>query len=215
MMHAATDLRHLQKAAIRQLANIQARLVAGSRLSVKEAERVAALCLIDAQSTWSLFVRSFFVSCTLGARRVGGGRTSTSVPGIKTAADAIKFATFAIKPSVKTKKGSIGPLDEPPWHLGWVLPRLARDAGLSNTAQVVAAYSIPGRALEDLPKARNFFAHRSHKTADVLRALAPQYGLPGSIRAGALPVQLHPKRQGMIASGWVAELSAMVKLLPI
>lgn len=77
-----------------------------------------ALCLIDAQSGWSGFVRSFFVSCFIGAARGGGGHLKTTASGPHTPADAIKWASIAMNPSLKRKK-KIGPLDEPPWHMAF------------------------------------------------------------------------------------------------
>lgn len=94
------------------------------------------------------------------------------------------------------------------------LPRLAQLAKLSNEPEILDAYAVPGPALDDLPKARNFYAHRSHHTANVLKTLAPKYGLAATVRAGEIPVQPHPAKPGSIAANWVAQIAAMVKLLP-
>ncbi len=209
-MRAVTDLARLEHAARRRLGRLEALLVKCQMPPASGQERDIALCLIEAQSTWSQFVRHFFVSCVLGARRIGGTRTGVTVAGLHTTEDVIKWASAVIKPATKGKK-ALGPLDEPPWHLGWVLPRLAQKVGLSNEPQIISGFAIPARALDDLPIARNFFAHRSHVTAADLQAIAPRYGLTGSIRAGVLPGYPDPRRPYSIAAGWVAELRAVVR----
>jgi hypothetical protein len=213
-MRAVTDLARLEHAATKRLAILEARLRKCHMPPTSADERDIALCVIDAQSTWSQFVRHFFVSCVLGARRISGSRTTVTVGGLHTPDDVIKFAVHAIKPSKKTKK-ALGPLDEPPWHKGWVLLRLAPLVGLSNGVQVVSAFSIPARALDDLTIARNFFAHRSRGTAAELQALAPRYGLASSTRAGVLPGYPDPKRPYSIAAGWLAELRAIVRHIAV
>ena len=209
-MHTVGNLAQLERAATRRLANIEARLLRYDIPPTSEQERGVALCLIDAQSTWSQFARFFFVSSVLGARRGGGAYTTVTVGGLHTAEDAITFAILTFSPKRK-KRSKFRPLDEPPWHKGSILPRLAQAVGLSNQAQVNLAFSIQARALEDLPIARNFFAHRSRDTAALLEAIAPRYGLPDSTRAGALPGHLDPRRPHSIAAGWVAELRAIVR----
>lgn len=80
----------------RRLARVQARVLKCCIPPDNEAQRDLALCIIDAQNTWSLFRRFFFISCMLGARRYGGGRTTTMASGINTAEDAIRFAVLTL-----------------------------------------------------------------------------------------------------------------------
>lgn len=212
-MNCSNDLEKVVQAALRQLSAIEVRL-AKTGLDPKSAERNVALCLIDAQSTWSLFVRCFFASSFMGAARGGGGHVSTTAPGPYTPADAIAWASVALNPKLAGRR-KIGPLDEPRWHLPFVLPRLAGLAGLSNQPQILVAYAVPGPAFDDMPKARNFFAHRSRHTAATLKTIAPAYGLPATMRAGEIPGSPHPRRPGTIASTWVDQIASTVKLLPI
>ena len=212
-MNASDDLDKVVRSALHQLSAIEARL-ARTGLSPKEAERNVGLCLIDTQSAWSLFVRSFFISCYFGAKRGGGGRVTTTRPAPHMPADSIRWASLRLNPTLATRRRPIGPLDEPRWHMPWVLPRLAQDAGFSNLPQVHVAFAVPGHALDDLPKARIFYAHRSHHTAISLKSLIPKYGLPANIRAGEIPGHPHPARPGSVAEYWVAQIIAMVRLLP-
>ena len=212
-MRVVGDLARLQGVGIRQLSGIQYRLRQCGPAWSKDRERIVALCLIDAQSTWSLFVRHFFLSCVLGGRLVSGVRPTMSATNISTPESAILFAIKTIYPRKQPKKKP-GPLDEPPWHLPWVLPRLAASAGLSNQSQILKALAVPGRALDDLPKARNFFAHRSQRTAKEVRAMARNYRLPGSMKPGELPCSAYPNRPYSIAYAWVAQIRATIRLLP-
>ena len=212
-MNASNDLDKVVRAALHQLSAIEARL-AKAGLGPKDAERNVALCLLDTQSAWSLFVRSFFISCYFGAKRGGGGYVATTRPAPHTPADAIRWASLHLNPTLATRRRPIGPLDEPRWHMPWVLPRLAQDAGFSNLPQIHVAFAVRGPAFDDLPKARNFYAHRSHHTADALKVLAPKYGLPANIRAGEIPGHPHAARPGSIAEYWVAQIIATVRLLP-
>ena len=212
-MRVVTDLARLQGAGLRQVSGLQYRLKRCGLTWSKESERVVALCLIDAQSTWSLFVRQFLLSCLLGGRLLSGVRPTTSTSGITTPDAAILFAIKAISPEKQLKKKP-GPFDEPRWHLPWVLPRLASSAGLSNYTQIVSALAIPGRAFDDLPKARNFFAHRSQNTANDLRAIATKYHLARSVKPGELPCNAYPNRPYSIAYAWVTQIKATIRLLP-
>ena len=212
-MRVVTDLARLQSVGLRQLSGIQYRLQQCGWTWSKDGERVVALCLIDAQSTWSLFVRHFFLSCLLGGRLVSGVRPTTSTSGISTPDAAILFAIREIYPKKPPKKKP-GPLEEPPWHLPWVLPRLASSAGLSNQTQILRALAVPGRAFEDLPKARNFFAHRSQTTAKQVRSIATNYHLARSVKPGELPCNAYRSRPYSIAYAWVTQIKATIRLLP-
>ena len=211
-MTHAEDLDKVVRAALKQLLGIEARL-ATPGLAAKAAERNVALCLLDAQSTWSLFVRSFFISCFIGAKRGGGSRVTITAPGPRTPTDAIRWAAVTNDPRL-AHRARIGPLDEPRWHLGNTLLRLAQSGGFSNEPQIQIAFSVPGPAFDDLPKVRNFYAHRSQHTAKTAKTLLKKYGLPATLRAGEIAGHPHVTRPGSIAEYWVAQIISTVRLLP-
>ena len=212
-MRIVTDLAHLQRAGLRQLSGIQHRLQQCGLTWSKDRERVVALCLIDAQSAWSLFVRQFFISCLLGGRLVSGVRPTASTSSVTTSDAAIRYAISVAYPKrrLRTKPR---PLDEPRWHLPSVLLQLASSARLSNRAQIVSALAIPGRAFDDLPRARNFFAHRSQRTAKELMSIAAKYHLGAHVRPGELPCNAYLNRRYSIAYAWVTQVKATIRLLP-
>lgn len=208
-MRPRLHLGALQRPAMRKLLGIRDKLgghaIPPSRVEARE----MALCIIEAQNTWGMFVRFFFVSCMLGAKTLGGARVKQSVGPMASEADAVAFARRILPGPLAT-----GPLSEPQWHSGKVLLRLAAAARLSNESQIQVAYSVVGRALEDLPKARNFFAHRSKHSARILEALRSQYALPKGTRPGLIPAQRHPSEPYSIARAWCEELIHRMRLLP-
>lgn len=199
----------LQRPAMRRMAGIRSRLAAHSIPPSPSEARELALCVIEAQNTWAMFVRYFYVSCMLGARTISGARVTQTVGGVNSEADAIAFAKSVVKGLTED-----GPLSEPQWHTSTTLLPIASSAGLSNEQQIRVAYSVVGRALNDLPKARNFFAHRSQGTALVLVGLQKRYGLSKDTKPGLIPAQRHPTEQHTIAHAWVEELIHRVRLLP-
>ncbi|MDP1570826.1 MAG: hypothetical protein Q8L86_12580 [Vicinamibacterales bacterium] len=211
-MTHAEDLDKVVRAALHQLTAIEARLTTPG-LAAKAAERNVALCLIDAQSTWGLFFRAFFISSFIGAKRGGGGRVTITAPGSRSPTDAIRWAAVANNARL-AGQARIAPLDEPRWHQPNTLLRLAQRAGFSNAPQIQVAFGVPGRAFEDLPKARNFYAHRSHHTANQVKALIGRYGLPAKIRAGEIAGHPHMTRPGSIAEYWLAQVIATIRLMP-
>lgn len=212
-MRVVTDIARLQGVGLRQVSGIQYRLQQCGVTWSKDNERVVALCLIDAHNTWSFFVRHFFLSCLLGGRLVSGVRPTTSTSGISTPDAAIQFAIKVVSPK-KRPRQKPGPGDEPRWHLPAILLKLAEGADLSNHTQIVNALAVPGRAFEDLPLARNFFAHRSQRTAKGVRAIATKYRLARSVRPGELPCNAYLNRPYSIAYAWVTQIKAAIRLLP-
>ena len=215
-MRTTTDLVKLQRTANRRFVLLQQRLIALRTPLSSLQQRELAITLIDAQNTWQLFVKYFFISSAIGARRASGQRAHAGIPGILTQGDAIAFAIKETRYQIYLKKGATGaykPLDEPGWHLSWVLPKLARAAKLSNETQVLSAWSIPGQAIDHLLTARNFFAHRARHTALDLALLSRVYHVPASTRPALVPGEPHPSSQFSIAFMWVAQLRSMVRLL--
>jgi hypothetical protein len=215
-MHATSDLAKLHESADHRFVILQQRLESlGLPLSPAD-QRELAITLIDAQNTWQLFIKFLFISSAIGARRASGKRARAGVPGITSPSDAIAFAIKETRYEIykrKSAKGVFRPLDEPGWHLSWVLPKLARAAKLSNESQILVAWAVPGQAIDHLLVARNFFAHRAQHTASDLALLASVYRVPTSIRPALLPAEPHPSSPFSIAFVWLAQLRSMVRLL--
>ena len=86
---------------------------------------------------------------------------------------------------------------------------------LSNLAQLTAALALPYAVIDDLPTARNFYAHRNPETAAKIKRKMARY---------VMPTQAHPTdvlrrsvlgRPVSVLEEWLEELddvvSAMVK----
>ena len=209
-MRPRLHLGALQRPAMRRLLGIRARLAAHAIPPSLSEARELALCVIEAQNAWAMYMRYFFVSCMLGAKTVHGARITQAVGEIASELEAITYAKTIVPGSMPT-----GPMSEPQWHSSKTMLTLADKAQLSNLTQIQVAYSVVGRALDDLPKARNFFAHRSMHSAMVLGGVRKRYGLPKTVRPGLIPAQRHPTEPHTIAHAWVEELIRRMKLLPM
>ncbi|MFI5396214.1 MAG: hypothetical protein ACHQ9S_11845 [Candidatus Binatia bacterium] len=135
--------------------------------------------------------------------------------------DVINFAAAALAgPSKSPSKAAkprkiktLKPIEEPPWHVPQILLTLSGRANLSNQTQISTALAVPGRSLDDLRTARNFFAHRSYVTADKVRAMAIRIGLPKAPRAAILLAERQPGKPYSILSGWLADMRSITRLM--
>lgn len=208
-MRPRRNLGILGRRALRRLRTVYARLDDHTIPPSAAQERDLALCLIDAQNIWAGFVRHFFISCLFGATTATGARVRNGIGAFASEGAAVDYAKTVVKGLTED-----GPLSEPQWHQSSVLTKLAAAASLSNAQQIGVAYSVVGRALEDLPKARNFYAHRSRHSAKVLIGLRTSYEIPSAVRPALIPAQRHPKVPHTIAREWVAELIRRIALMP-
>lgn len=216
-MRPSRDLEKLAAVAENRLGQmLHAVSVAASRAD-KAAQRCVVAEIIDAQNLWQHFVRSFFISAYTGGKCASGVHCLVLNSTAGQYADPIEFAIATTNPKTysqkKTKGIAFSFRDEPPWHLEWVLPRLAQAAGLSNHSSIVSAFSVPGRAVADLPTIRNYYAHRSERTAVLVRGLAPAYLYPKDTKPSVLPLLPHPTIGASIGEVWLIQLRNMARLL--
>jgi hypothetical protein len=210
------DLRKLVGTANRRLGQLVMRVSSCSAPPSKEDERTIALATIDLFNLWGLFARHFFISSAIGSRRVGGGHTRALVRKFLDSADVVDFSVLHLDPRRRPRrKGGWGPHEEPPWFQPGVLLKLCSAARISNEAQVVLALSVKARSMEDLPVARNFFAHRSELTASGVRRMASKYTLSHSLKPAVLLGSRPPGRPDTVLASWLAEIRYVVNLLPI
>lgn len=122
--------------------------------------------VIELQTAYSNFARSYFLSCAL---------TPTTRSGVKiTCHQSITNFIDAIDASMKACKNRVWvnargnknwtQRDEPSWHQPNVLIDCCQEIGCSNQANITLAFSVPTSVFEDLTKFRNFFAHRNKST---------------------------------------------------
>lgn len=178
-MRRVSSLPRLHRAVLQRVLVLRG-LVGRAQQLVPSAQREAliAFATIELHNTWSLFVRSFYVSCACGAYNGRGHRITATTRRVRSANDAIDLAV-----RVKKKLPLVGPPrawdwnDEPTWHNSSIVVSVAASAGLTNLAEIQAVYSTRDLVFADLPTFRHFFAHRSGSTMRDACARAIPYGI--------------------------------------
>jgi len=137
--------------------------------------------VIELQSTWSNFVRAYYLSCAYGTRSASGVRIRLAVGRVANEDDAMGLAVKYRNPEARPNRdGKWSRRDEPKWYAGSMVSFLRRQ-GISNLEKVESAYSLPGNTLVDLIVVRNYFAHRSWQTEAAAQGVARSHGVPGSL----------------------------------
>ncbi len=213
-MRAVLDLVKLQHAAVRRLLVLKL-LADGFKCPIAaEHDRIVSFAVIECLHLWASFSRSFYLSCFLKARRTSGARVAISTSGIKSTSNAIDFSIRQLKPRLASKKSAPWhPLDEPTWRKPGTLLELFNAGGASNLAQVQAAFGMPTTVFDDLPRARNFFAHRSEYTAKESRFVASNLGVNANLRPSEVLCTFRAGRPQNVLCDWIDDLRIVVELI--
>lgn len=211
-MRPTRRLEKLQFNASRRLLILKT-LVDGFRLPIdSEHDRVVAFVAIEALNLWTLFSRSFYLSCILHAKRSNGVPVQIIPLGIKTQSDAIAFAIRQMRPK---KKGS-GPWtywDEPVWRDPNTLLKLLQASGASNLAQVQAGFAYQTSVFKELPTIRNFFAHRNEDTNAETVSVARNVGVSTKLRPSEIMCSNSPGRPQNVICDWLDDMRHVVNLV--
>jgi hypothetical protein len=178
-----------------------------------DARRVSVLTFVsvDLHNTCAAFLRGYFLSSATSAW-LGSGQRVTCSQSFGSQRDALTFAVKRVR-----KASGNGPWrrqEEPRWHDTAIFLRLMNAAGCSNAADVNAAWSVGTTALEDLTKARHYFAHRNDQTASGLRGLSTRYGVVTPSRPESLLVMKGAGRPQSVIEDWVDDLQTVFSLMP-
>ena len=172
----------------------------------RESDRIASHICIETLNLLAEFNRSYYLLALQRSQTRSGNLHSTMFPR----GTSIEFALRSInmlrrRSAVKTLRR----IDEPSWHTKSVFLKIVRLSKVSSEPQVVAAVSLRIRVLEDLPVARNFFAHRNEETAQKCCRLGGHYMLPSTHPSVMLasPLRGRPVR---LLEDWIAELEIFV-----
>jgi hypothetical protein len=154
---------------IRQLESIAAQ-VAGK--SGQDIDRAVAFVTIESLSAWAGFTREFYLSCVLlQPKTISGAHVFHNVSSIVDERSALIHSITVLK-GLPSRAIRIAPRDEPVWHEKRTLPNLSKSLSFSNDQSVVAGFSYQMMFFDELPTARNFYAHRSQGTAEKVLYLA-------------------------------------------
>lgn len=147
-----------------------------------EVDALITAAVIDAQGSWSSFLRAYYVSSIYSATCANLRVSNTAALSTENAALRAAFSVYHRRPftgSVFTKR------DDPPWHDLKFYKKLFAYVGASNAPKVTNAFSYTTNYLSLLPTARNFYAHRCDETLKKLQQLP--------IKVGFIAVKkLHP-----------------------
>lgn len=143
---------------------------------------VITYVVVETLSLWQVFCRTYYLSCILGnARTAMGNQVLHSYQRDLNENDAIRESIRIVKPAMYVKlppSDSVAPHFEPDWHNKGVLSKLANELEFSHAECIVEAFSYQTRVMDDLPPIRNFYAHRSKKSAIVVKNIAANiYGV--------------------------------------
>jgi hypothetical protein len=209
-MRPVSQLSKLKAVATRRGRRLK-RLVDALSLPINaEVDRVVAFATIETLNLWGSFLRAFYISCFLGARRPLGGRVKIVVPCPRTAVEALTFAMATIKakpmpPSARRY--------EPAWHDHNNILKLFTACNASNLPEVQAAFSYSTTMFVELPVMRNFFAHRNGDTAGSARDVARKLGLSVALRPSEILCSRGPGRPQNVLADWLDDFSLVADLL--
>ncbi len=211
-MSPVRQLARLQRLAAKRLVMLRTLVEQCDLPSTRKHDPIVSYATIEALNLWTEFVRCYYLSCVLSARRTNGVRVRIFTTGVRTAEDAINFAISRLKPTLK-KARPWRRRDEPSWHDPNTLLRLSEALGYSNLAEVRAAFAYPTRAFHDLPTVRNFFAHRNEETARKAVNIARSYGLSTLLRPSDILVSVSPGRPQSVLGDWLDDIRHVIELL--
>ena len=210
-MHRTRELLKLRKAFAKRLARLERRLaLAAANTNKPERDFAVAYVTIETLNAWSLFSRSFYLSCAIGALTQRGRRVNITAA----TTDFIGHAVVQYKRwATPNAAGIWHRRDEPAWHDPNVLMQLCQSLGCSIQTEIEAAFSLRQRVFNDLPVCRNFFAHRNESTSLAARNIAPRYVLPTFLSPSELLLSIGPGTATSMILGWIDELNVTAEFL--
>jgi hypothetical protein len=176
--------------------------------SVLSEQRLQIECTsiaLNLQNAWGNFLRAYLISCCLGTISERGNYFFNGA-GITTEEDALGMMIKRLRPTAKiSAAGKWNPQDEPSWHAVDKVVLLSSALALSNDAFISTAFSTGSTAYSDLPKVRNYFAHRNQHSLDVAMTRAPSYGVSRLAKPSEF-ILFHPtKRAPSVIEDWTLE----------
>lgn len=170
----------------------------------------AAFVSIDGLNLWSEFARSYLRFALRHDETRSGVPITTGFPRGTTLEQALVQIPSVLR---RPPGATLTRLHEPAWHSRRSYLKTARLAGLSTLAQVEAALALPLRFTEDLPVARNFFAHKNSETAEKVRNLARRYSMARVKHPCDLVLGVAPGRPVVVLEDWLAEIEMVIEIM--
>jgi hypothetical protein len=172
--------------------------------------------VINTLNTWSLFNRTYYICCLLGAWRRNGTFVSSSITASAISVnDAIGYSILHFKTkAVPLSSGNWDTRDEPTWHDSNTLIALATKYAFSNLADIQTAYSFGFTAHKNLVVFRNYYAHRNRGTKERAQNVAAQYGIRTNQHPSDILLDYPLSTPGSsLLQIWLGELQHTIALL--
>jgi hypothetical protein len=215
-MTPTRDLLRLQKSVARFLGRLRRDGIAATALPVLSVpgRTVIARLTIELLNAWSNFVRAYYLSSAFAPKGSKGNRIIAATRGL-TEVDTIGAAMATLKPWVATPAPG-RPWDrraEPTWHEVNTILKLSSALHFSNESHIGAALSMGFRVFDDLPRFRNYFAHRNAHTQGVAQRIAPNYGVSPVLRPWDMLASRATGRPQAVILDWIDDVEQTVELL--
>lgn len=211
-MQRTKRLRKLRMALKWRLYRLEKRLKSVSAATDRpDRDMAVAYVAVEALNAWTMFSRSFYLSCALGTvternRRV----TITALP----TADHMGLAITQFKKSAKPNTaGQWHRRDEPAWHDPNVLMTACKNLGCSIQPHLEASFTLQQNVFNDLPVCRNFFAHRNESSSRAARNIAPRYTLPTYLSPCDLLLAVSPGASTSVMLEWLDEMNVTAEFI--
>src|SRR5450759_3697668 len=150
-MNRCRNLRTLRRALDWRLSRLERRLGPLVAAPSRDRDLVVSYVAIESLNAWTLFSKSFYLSCALNAV-TERKRTIGVVPVGLTKNDAVGLAVRRFRPLARPNSiGAWDRHDEPTWHDPNVLMAVCRHLRCSVQAQVESAFSLGQSVFIHLP----------------------------------------------------------------
>ena len=168
---------------------------------------LATFLVVESQTLWVNFARSYYLSCALGTKSPDGGKLALGVPRFATEQAALQFA-------VKVK-GVASARGEPIWHDLTAFDRSMTALNLGDRTRLTRALGYPSAVFADLNPCRNFFAHRSRSAAQKVKTVARRNGIPPDLPASDVVCSPASGHSQSLLVDWLDDLTAIIEILAV
>ncbi|HEX2765413.1 MAG TPA: hypothetical protein VHR55_02035 [Candidatus Limnocylindria bacterium] len=177
-----------------------------------ELRRQLSYVVIESANLWEQYSVCLYLSSALGARDPHGTRITSSPAPDPT--HAIDLAVWAVHPELTGQHRQWDRLEQPDLKNKGVLAKALDSIDATIFDDVDRALSYPTRVLADLPRMRNFYAHKSERASRSAMAIGNHYGITRQLTPHELLLTRPPGPKRALLMEWLADLSAVFGLMP-